>query len=291
MTELIQYQKDDFCRIKETTVVSEEIKEKYNQLFLQYDCFQNIAYVIPYKFQKDKRSPKPPVDFKKRHFQVFSKVLKRPTIDSGEKPIIKRVKGLLNIINETNYEKQINKLIFSLEHDNVDVVTNIILNTSVLQVFYIHLFIKLINDMLMTNYKNNIKNEIDQFVKSFFTNKEIYMSQHIDTCKTPYDIFCLKQKHKTLTVSKGIVILHLIKHGITSYTLKDFINNVTKEIDISLDMHDDHTFDIIVQLLMEAKKIMNWKMTPQIFSSDIYSKPCKLNKKIQFMVSHLMDGC
>jgi hypothetical protein len=112
----------------------------------------------------------------------------------------------------------------------------------------------------------------------------MYLST-IDTTTSDYDIFCFKQKHKVLTVSKAIVILHLIKHDLTTFTLQQFVENITNDIDNALNMPDDHTFDIILQILLEAKKIMDWKPPLGIFE---VSKPKTLSKKIEFMCAQLL---
>lgn len=287
MTELVQYSKDDFSRIKGLIQIPQEIKDKYEQLFADHECFQHASFLIPFKFQKDKKNiglkQLDSRDNKKR--QIFHKIQRRPlATDIGDKHFSKRVKGLLNIINDTNYEKQINKLIFTIEHDNVDAIISIVMSTSVLQVFYIGIFIRILNDISKTSYKHNVKNEIDMFIHNFFANKEMYLST-IDTTTSDYDIFCFKQKHKVLTVSKAIVILHLIKHDLTTFTLQQFVENITNDIDNALNMPDDHTFDIILQILLEAKKIMDWKPPLGIFE---VSKPKTLSKKIEFMCAQLL---
>jgi DNA-directed RNA polymerase len=86
-------------------------------------------------------------------------------------------------------------------------------------------------------------------------------------------------------VSKAIVILHLIKNDLTTFTINQFVENITNDIDNALSMSDDHTFDIILQILLEAKKIMDWKPPLGIFD---VSKPKTLSKKIEFMCAQLL---
>jgi hypothetical protein len=196
-------------------------------------------------------------DEHKRH-QYSSRVMPIGTMINN-KSTTKRLTSILNVLNEANYDKQAHKVFFLMKDEDIIQMTQLILDTCTIQVFYVNLFIKLLLDISKTEHKTKVKNTINKFVEDFWDGKCMDLIAPSGEF-SKYDIFCFKQKHKTMCVSRGMVVLHLLQKNMVDSDMVSLINFVKRQfLHIDENNSDDmrnHTIDIMLQILAGAKSIL-----------------------------------
>lgn len=245
MVDFIYHTRDLFLKVKEGFEVPAEVKQKYDTLFNETECFQSTGFVTkPYIKRVDKRAPLPRKTFARAARKIFS---------AGDLPHIKKVKTILNVMNVSNYDKQLNKLKFIIEDRNVEEIAWVIIDTGVLQFFYVKLYVNLLNDIASNQgYKTVILKVIETFVDDF-VGKRLMAQSPQDINLSEYDMFCVLQKDKTTKVSSGMLILYLIKQGLIT---RDIYWYLEKLIDYcNAGEEDEHIMDIVLNILLESKKI------------------------------------
>jgi uncharacterized protein YggL (DUF469 family) len=213
--------------------------------------------------------------------------------DAPDRAYLKRVKSILNVINESNFQKQVNKLKFVIQEDNIDTIMDVIINNAVLQVFYVNIFINLIRELLETNFKNQVLNALDDFVSKLIFNGGMKFDRSTieNTNLSKYEHFCIQQKHKVTVISKALFIIHLMKNNMTTYTLEPLtdhlINNLmlaSKECNADCEMNDLDV-DIILHILLDIKKSFGWEYT----GDKSFFAQYTANKKIHFLIERLIN--
>jgi len=276
---------DDFISSESNpNILSNELLEKYNKLF-GYDCFSNkIIYKDkPYRCLNDKND--------KKNFRHRER-------DNRRKPIEKIILGILNIINNDNYDKILNKLRLVATEENITSIINEILNKCCSQFFFMKVFLKLIIDLVnVTGYHEIMMVNINNFIDSFVINNEyLYIKELEDknkNKKTDYDNFCNNQKHKSYTLSKNLLIFELLKTGICTgididrYILYFFDNlkNTTTE--------DHYHTDLLLNILLDILKQNNIEIQQDIYIElyDYFKEYKNIvgSKKIEFLIIEILD--
>jgi hypothetical protein len=275
---------DDFISVKSNpNILNNELLEKYNKLF-GYDCFSNkIIYKDkPYRCLNDKNDKK---NFRNRER------------DNRRKPIERVILGILNIINNDNYDKILNKLRLVATEENITNIINEILNKCCSQFFFMKVFLKLIIDLVnVTGYHEIMMLSINNFIDSFVINNEyLYIKNNVEdkNKKTDYDNFCNDQKHKSYTLAKNLLIFELLKTGICRgididrYILY-FFDNLKNTI-----AEDNYHNDLLLNILLDILKQNNVEIQQDIYI-ELYDyfleyKNIVSSKKIEFLIVEILD--
>jgi hypothetical protein len=251
MFEIVTINKADLLKRKSNVGKCQEIDIRYNDLFTKLDCFQSNYMIPASKLVKNGKE-----EHKRYHYS--SRVMPIGNMINN-KSTTKRLTSILNVLNEANYDKQAHKVFFLMKDEDIIQMTQLILDTCTMQVFYINLFIKLLLDISKTEHKKKVKNTINKFVEDFWDGK--YMDLISPSGEfSKYDIFCFKQKHKTMCVSRGMVVLHLLQKNMVDSNTISLINFIKRQFlhideNNSEDMRN-HAIDIMLQILVEAKSIL-----------------------------------
>jgi hypothetical protein len=211
---------------------------------------------------------------------------------------VKRVmKGLMNIINKNNYRKVFNKVKLLLCEDNVGVVVTIILETACLQVFFLSIFYQLLEDVLAlldTQHTLQVANGIINEYIDTFIDKAEYMFCASNTSHHPYMLFCMQQKHKSVSSSRNLVVLELIQHNFSSHwTVQGYCNRLLEKLgalneSTQLDGNIELNTDIIVGLIKEIKN--KYSETVIDFNHLKNIKGLESNSRVRFMVEDLFES-
>lgn len=211
---------------------------------------------------------------------------------------VKRVmKGLMNIINKNNYRKVFNKVKLLLCEDNVGVVIAIILETACLQVFFLSIFYQLLEDVLAlldTQHTLQVANGIINEYIDTFIDKAEYMFSASDTSYHPYMLFCMQQKHKSVSSSRNLVVLELIQNNFSSHwTVQGYCNRLLEKLgSLNESMHMDSNIqlntDIIVGLIKEIKNKCSETVIDFNHLKNI--KGLESNSRVRFMVEDLFES-
>ena len=276
MVEVVTFSKNNFMKKKVEVTKDPNLDAKYRDLFMNLDCFQS-SFTIPVskllKMKDDSR------------FQNFSKGTKNVLINN--KSTTKRLTSILNIINEANYVNQAHKVFFLMKDEEIIHMTQLILDTCTIQVFYINLFIRLLSDLMKTEHHIKVKNTINQFAKDFWDGK--FMEMKSPNVGNQYDIFCSLQKHKTLCIARGVVVLHLLNDKMIDGDISEFDDFLRKQFkNIDQKVEDDqtriNTIDIILQIMIDAKNILGWDPKGVRVNFDSYIT----NNKTRFLCESLL---
>jgi len=211
---------------------------------------------------------------------------------------VKRVmKGLMNIINKNNYRKVFNKVKLLLCEDNVGVVVTIILETACLQVFFLSIFYQLLEDVLAlldTQHTLQVANGIINEYIDTFIDKAEYMFCASNSSHHPYMLFCMQQKHKSVSSSRNLVVLELIQHNFSSHwTVQGYCNRLLEKLgalneSMQLDSNTELNTDIIVGLIKEIKNKCSETVIDFNHLKNI--KGLESNSRVRFMVEDLFES-
>lgn len=252
MVDLISHLPEVFYARKDGVEILPETRARYDALFQTMDCFHVTTSFAPKKHVGNGGVPPHKksgffADSKRQHAKhpiVPGKTMIKK-INSTEKIHLKKVKCILNVMNKANYGKQINKLKFVIEDQNIEEIIPLIIDTGVMQIFYIDLYINMLRDITQQHV---IDNYAVVFAKKFL--EERLNRTYMDDTLTEYDRFCLDQKHKTIMVSTGIMIVHLIEAGLFSCDINTFLKDLLSKCDGC----NEIISDIVLQILTDAKK-------------------------------------
>jgi hypothetical protein len=262
MTDIIIFDTNFFKEIKQTLIQDESIKLKYTELFKKYNCFSNNQPIIHHKHKIIK------------HYNHHHPI--------RETNIKKQILGILNLINNSNYLKLFNKIKIIINIDNIKYIISEILNKCCLQIFYVHVFMKLfinIYEISQKDEKDIIIDTVNTYVNNFINNKEYILSESVII--NAYDYFCFVQKHKSLINAKNIIILELFKYNILLLKQIDYIEFITKELNICI--CESH-IELLLNMLLEIHRSL------PIYELDIDYQLIldkTKNQKIKFMVDDL----
>lgn len=277
MVELISYSVSDFLQRKGVTPpIDENMKKKYDALLASADCFFSNGFI-------NKAYVKPVAPNAIRAPQVRNKTFVKPNkglIGSYDKHYIKKAKSILNVINSSNYDKQLNKMNFIMDSENANEIVPLILSVGVMQIFYVTLFVKLLVD-ISKEYKARVIQHVDDFITKLLESKfGISITQNNEN---NYDSFCDMQKQKQAIISSGVFALHLIQRGLTKYNTDHYMDIL---LEICNEKKDDETLiDIILHILLESKKIVGKNIDVSKFKS--LFEECAQSNKLRFMVETL----
>lgn len=256
----------------------EDVKRKYDGLFQSSDCFFSNGFVnkaYQKKTDHHSRNPKGTISTPQTARRPFVKPLKR-VINPGDKTHVKKAKCVLNVINNSNYAKQYNKMKFIMDADNVQEIVPLVLDVAVMQIFYVTIFVNLLCD-IAKEYKATVEHHVTNFITHFLDDK-ISITEHV---VNDYDNFCDVQKQKQFNISCGILAMHVIKRGLTTLQVENVIDALIK---ICKEKEEEIVLDIVLQILVESKKLYG---TDAIKRHQSYLESSVTSKKLCFMVEDL----
>jgi len=235
------------------------IKEKYKLLFDKFECFSNII-------QRN--------NIKKHHHHHHHISLPNP--NKKPKDITRTITGLLNILNNTNYNKIFMKLKLQIQNDNIVYIMNEILNKSVLQIFYLDIYTKLITDIINFFYNKELLYEIlKNFILSYLCEHNFDISEE----NIEYNDFCLNQKKKLGIISTNKLILNIIKCYPHIMDIKVYSRYIDNFINTS-------RLHVLVPIITDIVVIMDYK---DFNNLHLLTKGDNISQKSKFMITDLLN--
>lgn len=259
--DLIQYNVSDFINNKKINKEYDIIKTKYDIIY-KNTCFSSKE------------------SFNNEYNKNYTK---KPNTEVIKKDIGRSILGVLNVLNTRNYAKMLNQLRLLQTTKNIDIIIKEILSICTKQAFYLKLYIKLIEDIILNSLqtdKEKIYIIINDYISHSINEIEIYLkndSKNIEYQVNKYDEFCDKQKEKNNIVSTNMIIINLFKKfktNMNSCIYYDILKNI-----LNTKLNDDKII-LIIQLLIHIKNNdSNIKMDISINTNN--------NKRLQFLVEEL----
>jgi hypothetical protein len=213
----------------------------------------------------------------KQHHQKHVTESRKPSVTTSDP--LRKVKGLLNVVNTTNFDKINRKLQFLINEKNVHDICMMVINTACLQVFFVHIFMRLLNHSVQTSPK--ILETCATFVDNFFSNEELF---NIPVSET--QDFADYQKKKKFAINTAVVVMEMIKNQhAKQYKVQNFVEYILNRLQ---NPKSDIEFDILLSVLVEIKKrSINVKVDKAKLQS-IKSHNTKADTRIQFMLETLL---
>lgn len=171
-----------------------------------------------------------------------------------KKNIDKSIINILNILNEANYTKMLDRIKIIKSKNNLNIIVKEILNNCTKQSFYLKMYIKFIEDILnfsIDEDKKTILLIINDYISKSINVIEIYLKNNsITSSIEDYDNFCDIQKQKKEIISKNIIIINLFKKFNTENNLNYYYNILKNVLNTCL---NEEKLILIIQLLIEIK--------------------------------------
>ena len=206
----------------------------------------------------------------------------------------KKLKGLLNIINNNNHKKIVAKVKALLTLENAKTVYETILINTCNQVFYITVFINLIMELnaYMPATGEVCVSVVNEFIENFIYAKEYIMENGANNdVVNEYDAFCAHQKHKCMITSKNLVIVEFLKRRFsqkwTVQSYADGLLDTLNELHSDVKAKDETNTDIILTLLKDLKNVdKQIKLDTSIIAKLLTHN---YNQRITFMAQDLIS--
>jgi hypothetical protein len=273
MTDIICISPEVFTQAKSIIQVEKKIEELYAHLVSSHTCFSMIPvhYDVPHT-----RSPR----HHKQHHSKHVTDSRKPTITTNDP--LRKVKGLLNVVNTTNFDKINRKIQFIINEKNVHDICTMVIHTACIQVFFVHIFMRLLNHSVQTSPK--ILETCATFVDDFFSNDELFNIPESET-----QDFADYQKKKKLAINTAVVVMEMIKNQHTKqYKVQHFVSYLLNRLETP---KSNIEFDLLLSVLVEIKKrSTNVKLDKSKLLS-IKSNSTETNitdTRIQFMLETLL---
>lgn len=267
MTDIICISAKDFLQVKKTVIAEKKIQELYNNLISSHVCFS--ANAAPY--ESPNRTHKT-----QRHINIkTSTETRKPVITTGDP--LRKVKGLLNVVNTNNFDKINRKLQFTINDKNANDICLLLIHTACMQIFFIHVFMKLLHHAIQTTPK--ILETCSSFIETFFKNEHMFDIQgHASIDFADY------QKEKKMVINTAVVVMEMIKNHYTKeYKVQGFVAFILDKLEHP---KDDIEFDLLLSILVEVKKrgtnLKIDKIRLQIIKDKV------LDSRMQFMLETLL---
>lgn len=277
-----------FLLVKESIVLDPNVSQKYQELLDKYTCFTQ---------QPQASSTPTPINTftKKSSFahHHHNKHNNKTNASSYRKPkdFQKVLTGIMNIINQTNFNKMFNKIRLLKSDNNIGTIVQCALTMCSIQSFYLNIYIKLIHDILEGSNeieKKIILQTINAYINDFLEQKAWCNMKDVDDDYSFYD----QQKQKTLIMSKHVMFLELVVSvKQTEFDMQDYATVLFDNLKESIQNKENVKGLLIVSMLISM-----FKMSKRGVPLPWYPKKlCTLDvdvatltcKNLQFMLEEL----
>lgn len=275
MTDIIIIEHSSFVEFKNN--ISEDdnaVKLKYEGLYKKYNCF-SISPPTPYThnitFKKNYPNKKNNNHHEKVYFQPKHK----------DKDLNKIIRGILNIINKSNYTRMLNRIRLIKTEKNILIITQEILSTSAFQGCYLHIFMKLLSDLVnfcSESEKTIVELTVNEYIDTYMLEKK-WLNNLITK---EYNDFCNTKKFKTMVIAQNKTIIELANIFHINYNIHKHSENLLDDLKKALQKNDDDNSIVIAQMIMQ---IPLDKIESNI-NINIYIDLCK-SKRVQFVIEDL----
>jgi len=267
------------------------IFKKYDDLFKKYQCFSNtqINLFVPpkndYSFKGNSRYNN---YNKKIHFND-----ERPSYADNRKPkdLNKIILGVLNVLNNDNYHKMFTKIRLMKNEHNICKIIVEILDKCSIQVFYLNIYMRLIEDIV--NVCNDIESKIaiesiNKFVNSYIDNTE-WMNEYVVIEKDDdYNSFCNSQKLKSLLIAKNMMVNRLMTIFNLEKSVEEYGYIIVNDLKKTLEQKNENVCIILIQMLIYMLKTVK-PLVKKVFDIDhnyIYTRI--IGSKTKFVIDEFL---
>ena len=219
------------------------------------------------------------------NFNKKYNILDRP--NKKNKTFENKILGILNIVNEANYSKMLNKIRLIKSDENITDIIFEILKISTIQIFYLQIYIKLLRDIFEYSTKTE-QDKITLFLNTYFNDFiENRQWKEVRNTETDYNSFCNYKKKQDVMISNNIIINELQKNfnGKFEIDYNNYIQILEKDLVSNINDKKEDVGLIVLEMLFYNIKLHN--MYVNINCSDLINKID--NKKFYFLLQDLNE--
>lgn len=269
--DIVVVKPNDFYKRKGVTI-DKDIQERYKKLFQDYNCFSDNAIIVIQPNHK----PLPP----RKHAQP------NRLHDRKEPKTTKRfMMGLLNVINVENYHKLLLKAKMYINRDNAKEIFGEILEKCSSQVFYIHIYIALMRD-LMNSFNESERETAIDVVRQFATEylQEGYVLKQATKQGDSYHNFCMLQKQKMNILSKNTMMLEFMTKTdyLKNIDLASYLALIKSAFFVQIQTNTEAA-DVLLQAMIEIARYGVCCAKSEEFAS------LQVNSKLKFLITDLVE--
>lgn len=298
MTDIIIINDSIFFDRKNKIIFEEltNIQKKYKEIFFKYPCFSAIQVnsFIPINKSTEQQYNRISRNNynNKKHFNKDDDKI-NPRINKKPKELEKIILGILNILNEKNYNKMLTKIRLIKSDNNIGIIIKEILQLCSMQILYVNIYMKLLNDIinLCTEIEKKITFEnINLYINNYIISTE-WLTDYTINPKDFYDLYCINEKKKTLLISKNIMIYNLVKLFNLDKNIKYYSNLIVNDLKLNLDNKNEEISIFIFQMLIfitkkEKQIIKDIGILDHKYLSKILHD--KLSNKLKFTIEEFL---
>jgi len=277
MTDIIIINPLQFIEKRPDLNIESVIYKKYADLFNKYQCFSNT--------QINLFTPPPRNDYSFKGNSRYNNYNKKSHlnddrntfIDRKPKDLNKVILGILNVLNNDNYEKMFKKIKLLKSEQNIGKIILEVLDKCSIQVFYLNIYMRLIDDIVNTCNEAEKKialEAINNFVNTYINNSEWLSEYVINNQEEAYNSFCNSQKLKSLLIAKNMMVNRLMTILKLEKTVEEYAIKIINDLKNTLDDKNENVCVIIIQMLIYMIKTVK-SLIKSIFNIDpkyMYSK-------------------
>lgn len=290
--------------------VRSDLKQKYDDLCAKYACFTQVVAPPPAATTSTSHPPR-----KNHNYSQSSNYGKNHRghhhshphqthggANPNRKPrdINKTIMGIFNVLNKSNYSKLLTKVRLIKTESNIGVIMTGLLDTCVLQIFYLGIYMKFLCNIVETSCEAEkviIMKTIEDCINSFVEDKA-WCNHKKNIPKHPgnqdshpmqpdssYSDFCDQQKARNHIIAKNMMVIELV-HVFPclkcKFTPKSHVETLRLDLMNALENKEsDHAILTLHMLtyIIKTKRVENTCIGILI--------PPNVTNKIRFMIEDL----
>lgn len=303
MTDIIIINRLQFEEKRSDVDKDSAIYKKYGSLFLKYQCFSNtyINLFTPpkgngefsYKNTNNNHNHSSGGRYnnnynKKPHHFIEDR---NPFLSKKPKELSKIILGILNVLNNENYNKMIAKIRLLKSDVNIEDIIVEILDKCCLQVFYLNIYMRLVQDIinLCTEAEKKIAlASINKYVDNYIDNSE-WKNEYIKSeNEEDYNAFCGSQKLKSTLIAKNMMANRLMTMFELNRTVNDYALLIINDLKVHLEIKNENVCIILIQMLIYMSKTVK-DIIKKLFDIDnVYIYTRVTGSKIKFIIDEFL---
>lgn len=283
MTDIVIIDVERFLECR-NNIDEELVRTKYDSIYIKYSCFSApcFAPTTTHSFVHKKQHN---THLAKRH---ASKDDDRHFFQVKKKDLNRTITGILNVINQTNYNKMLNKIRLLKSDLNIASIVSDTLKMCASQIFYLSIYMKLLKDVhtyCAESEKLIFIKAIDEYIIKY-TGDMDWLKDYSSENVSDYDGFCDHQKQKSCINAQNMILIEIVQLFDVYFDIDKYACDLMNSLESSLSQQEDDKSIIIAQMIIYIAK----KIKMQSISWDIV-KLAKFSdsKKVQFVIEELIS--
>lgn len=197
--------------------------DKISDIFA-LDCFnENSAKFTTHTFKSKPINP-----YQNHRIPLGQRPQLIKTISYHDK-LMREVTGIINKINASNIQLIFKKIERVIDANNVNLISEIVLDKSTIHTSYMFELVKLL-DVMRAHYEELVAKTISHYIETFVDTLTTNLTLLLELDYKNYDQYCLFVLRKKVLINKVTLVLYLLHHyHYSSYTPDDIFTRILQQ--------------------------------------------------------------